>query len=87
MKSISAINPAIMKNKEHWIAKSCTPVIDLKVGVLLEHNVSLRFVSLLRDVGRAFHKYILRIFRNGWMDCRDAFHAALCLYCCVMDKT
>ena len=40
-----------------------------------------------QDMGRAFHEYILRIFRNGWMDCRDAFHAALCLYCCVTDKT
>jgi len=40
-----------------------------------------------RDMGRTFHEYILRIFRNGWMDCRDAFRAALCLYCCVTDKT
>ena len=37
-------------------------------------------------MGRTFHKYILHIFRNGWMDCRDAFHAVLCLYCCVADK-
>ena len=28
-----------------------------------------------RDMGSTFHKYILRIFCNGWMDCRDAFHA------------
>jgi len=27
-----------------------------------------------QDMGRTFHEYILRIFRNGWMDCRDAFH-------------
>jgi len=40
-----------------------------------------------RDMGQAFHEHILHIFRNGWMDCRDAFHAALCLYCCVTDKT
>ena len=40
-----------------------------------------------RDMGRAFHEYILRILRNGWMDWWDAFHAALCLYCCVTDKT
>jgi len=39
------------------------------------------------DMGRTFHDYILRIFRNGWMDCRDAFHAVLCLYCCITDKT
>ena len=30
-----------------------------------------------RDMRHAFHEYILRIFSNGWMDCRDAFHAAL----------
>ena len=30
-----------------------------------------------RDMGHTFHKYILRIFHNGWMDCRDAFHAIL----------
>ena len=29
--------------------------------------------------GARVHEYIVRIFRNGWMDCRDAFHAALCL--------
>jgi len=40
-----------------------------------------------RDMGRAFHKYILRIFCNGWMDYRDTFYAFLCLYCCVTDKT
>ena len=39
-----------------------------------------------RDMGHVFHKYILCIFRNGWMDCRDAFHAVLCLYCCITDK-
>ena len=38
----------------------------------------------------AFHESqyilrILRIFRNGWMDCTDAFHAVLCLYCCVTE--
>ena len=28
-----------------------------------------------------------RIFRNSWMDCRDTFHAVLCLYCCVTNTT
>ena len=40
-----------------------------------------------QDMGCTFHEYILRIFCNGWMDCRDAFHAILCLYCCVTDRT
>jgi len=41
-----------------------------------------------RDMGRAFHEYnILHVFRNGWMDYRDAFHGAFCLYCCVTDRT
>jgi len=31
-----------------------------------------------RDMGRTFHEYILHIFRNGWMDYRNAFHAVLC---------
>ena len=41
-----------------------------------------------QDMGHAFHEYpyILRIFRNGWMDCTDTFNAVLCLYCCVTDK-
>jgi len=34
-------------------------------------------------MGHTFHEHILRIFHNGWMDCRDVFHAVLCLYCCV----
>ena len=28
----------------------------------------------------SFHEHILCIFCNGWMDCKDAFHAVLCLY-------
>ena len=32
-----------------------------------------------QDMWRAFHEYILRIFRNGWMDCRDAFHLPILL--------
>jgi len=40
-----------------------------------------------RDMGHVFHEYILRIFHNGWMDCRDTFYAVLCLYCCVTDRT
>ena len=40
-----------------------------------------------RDMGHTFHEYILNVFRNGWMDCRDAFYAFLCLSCCVTDKT
>ena len=30
-----------------------------------------------RDMGRAFHECILHISCNGWMDCRDTFHAVL----------
>ena len=40
-----------------------------------------------QDVGHMFRDYILRIFRNGSMDCRDTFYAVLCLYCCVTDRT
>ena len=32
-----------------------------------------------RDMGHAFHEHFLCIFRYGWMDCRDAFHAVFCL--------
>ena len=42
---------------------------------------------MYRDMGRTFHEYILHIFCNDWMDCRDTFHALFCLYCCVTDKT
>ena len=33
-----------------------------------------------RDMRCVFHKYILRVFHNGWMDCRGAFHAIFCVY-------
>ena len=39
-----------------------------------------------RDMGRTFHEYILHIFCNGWMDCRDSFHAVLYL-CNKRNKT
>jgi len=31
-------------------------------------------------------EYVLHIFRNGWMDCRDTY-AILCLYYCETDRT
>ena len=33
-----------------------------------------------RDMGHTFHEYILCIFHNGWVDCRDAVHVVLCLH-------
>ena len=36
-----------------------------------------------QDMGHAFHEHILCIFHSGWINCRDAFHGVLCLYCCV----
>ena len=44
MKSISTINPAITENTDGTIVKAHAPVIDIKVGVLPKHSVSLRFV-------------------------------------------
>ena len=44
MKSISTINPAIMENSECLVIRDCT---SLKVGVSLDHVVSLCFISLL----------------------------------------
>ena len=42
MKSISTTNPAIKENTEYMIVKARTQVIDIKVGVLFYHGVSLR---------------------------------------------
>jgi len=47
MKSISTINSAITENMECSIANVRALFINLKVGELLDHDVSLRFVSLL----------------------------------------
>jgi len=44
MKSISAINPAVIENMEHLVVNVRTSFIDLKVGVLLDHDVSQRFI-------------------------------------------
>jgi len=55
MKSFSTINPAITENTECMIVKVRTPVINIKVGVLPNHSVSLRFV--LRPALRTFGYY------------------------------
>jgi len=47
MKSISTINPVITQNTEYSIVKVHSSFIDLKLGVLLDHGVSLCFVLLL----------------------------------------
>ena len=46
MESISTSNLAIMENTEHLIFNVCTPIINLKMGVSLDHCVSLLFVSV-----------------------------------------
>ena len=43
IKTISTINPSITESKERSMVEACAPVIDLKVGVLLSHGVSLCF--------------------------------------------
>ena len=47
MKSISTINATIMENTECLIVKARASFFSLKVGVSLDHSVSLRFVLLL----------------------------------------
>jgi len=47
MKSISTINPAITENTERLIIKAHTSIIKLKVGMFLDHEVSLPFILLL----------------------------------------
>ena len=49
MKSISTINSAITENTECSIVKVHNSFMDLKVGVLLDHGVSLYFVLLPDD--------------------------------------
>jgi len=49
-------------------------------------EIETLWLSRIEMWGAFFHYYILRIFRNGWMHYRDAFHAAVCLYCSVTDK-
>ena len=47
MNSISTINPAITENTECLIIKAHLSLINLKVGVLLDHDALLCFISLL----------------------------------------
>ena len=47
MKSISTIKPVIKENTECSIVKACATFIDLKIGVLLDHDASLMHPLLL----------------------------------------
>jgi len=47
MKNISAINPAIMENTEYSIVIVHSLFINIKVGVSLDHGISLCFILLL----------------------------------------
>ena len=50
MKSITTINPAIMENTECSIVEACTSFINLKVGVLFDHGVSLSSVLFFSNM-------------------------------------
>jgi len=58
----------------------------------LEAKRSVMMYAVLRQYthfyinnwGVHFHDRAICIFRNGWIDCRDAFHVVLCLKHCVM---
>ena len=39
-----------------------------------------------QDMGHTFYEHIFHIFYYGWMDCNNAFHGVLYLYCCVTDR-
>ena len=74
-------------------------VRDIKIAealliLCIAYYVMISTLLRLRRYDFHYSRYGPRIsqvyslyFRNDWMDCRDAFHAVLCLNCCVMDKT
>ena len=54
------------------------------------HQIVIKFKILVFN--GIFYSLILTylqtsIFHKGWMDCSNAFHVILCLYCCVTDRT
>ena len=61
-------------------------LLVLCLAYYVEFNIAeieTLWLSRISTYGHAFHKYILRIFRNG---CRDAYYAVICIYCCVTDN-
>ena len=85
-----------LHNRVSWRFAVDTPSVqDIKIGealliLCLAYYVMKRvrhcwnwgaMPFTYRDIGRTFPKHILCIFCNGWMDCRDAFHALLILLC------
>jgi len=47
VKNFSTTNFAIKKNTEHLINEVCTPVVDVTVGVSLDHYISLRIQLIM----------------------------------------
>ena len=65
-------------------------IAEVLLILFLAYNVMLklkRYGFHVLRYGAHVSQVNFRIFHNGWMNCRDAFHAVLYLYCCVMDRT
>ena len=52
--------------------------LEAKRSVMI-HPVKVTHPLLFNNWGVRFEDHVFHIFRNGWFDCRDAFHVVLWL--------
>ena len=61
-------------------ASLCSPLCSEELEVKKNHSYKQRtHFKLATEVQALTVKHYIIIFCNGWIDCRDAFHAARCL--------
>ena len=74
-----------------WIAEMLIMLLSAYIGQKIAEYEAywLMGFPIINLWGARFTRVrcILHIFCYGWMDCRDTFHAVLCLYCCVTNTT
>ena len=64
--------------KDRWGTSCALPcLLCYETSLPLQKLRRYGFHVLRYCMGHAFNEYILRSYRNRWMDCRDTFHACV----------
>ena len=61
-----------------WNVSQTFEELEVKRSVMI-HRVKVTHPLLYQYWGARFNDRAFRIFLNGWIDCRVAFHIVLCL--------
>ena len=62
-----------------WNGSQMFEDLEMKQSVMIHRVKATGTPTVISITGAHFDDCAIRIFRNGWIDCRDTFYVVLCL--------